>query len=97
LLITRSFLSNHALPEEPENAGIQFADVSQFKQTVRKRLAQRFSVILPVAQFRDASHKGSEVTGITGLEFQEEFFHRASSGIRLIKLYRELHLKQHQY
>jgi len=43
-------------------------------------------VILAVAQFGQPSRHCGEVVGISAFEFQEEFLHRASSGMRFIKL-----------
>jgi len=82
-----------AFPEEPQHASIQFAHVAQFKQAVTQCLRER----LPgdtggSAAGQPCGHRG-EVVGICGVEFQEEFLHRAFPGICFVKLYRELPFK----
>jgi len=49
-LRARSFWERPVFYKEPQHAGVQLADVAQFKQGVVERLGQRLAVILPIAQ-----------------------------------------------
>ena len=77
--------------EEPQHAGVEFADVAEFEKPVAECLGQWFAVILTVAKLRDPGDDGYEVTGIRGFQSFEEITHRAPSVLGLIKLYREFH------
>jgi hypothetical protein len=56
-----------AFHEEPENARVQLATVTEFKQAVAERHGQRLAVILPVAQLRKSGQHHREAIRIAGL------------------------------
>jgi hypothetical protein len=68
--------------------------MAEFNESVANRLGQRFSMILPVSQLREASdHR--EVVRIADFQLIKEFPHWTLPYFGLIKLYCEMHAVQH--
>jgi hypothetical protein len=79
------------LGEEPQHAGIQLSDVTQFKQSVANRFGQWLPVILPSPQFCKTSDDGREVVWIASLQRVQKLPHWACSCFGLVELYYEVH------
>lgn len=55
--------------EEPKDAGVELAHVTQFEEIVTDRLRKRLTMVLAVPQFDQSGHDGSVVVRIGLFEF----------------------------
>ncbi len=62
-----------ALHKEPEDAGVEFADVPQFEEAIAQRFRKWRAVVLAMAQFGEPGDDGSEVARIRGFQVIEKF------------------------
>jgi hypothetical protein len=76
---------------------VKFADVPQLKQAMTQSFAKWFMVVLAIPQLGQAAEDRRMVRRVALLEFIEKLLDGNSSAPVHIKLYRELHLRQHQY
>ncbi len=79
--------------EEPKNAGIEFADVTQLEEIIVDRLRERLTVVLAVPQLGQSGQDGSMVVRVSLFEFFQKILDGVGPSFRGIKLYREFHAK----
>jgi len=67
--------------------------MAQFEEPTAKRLRERLSMILPIAQLSQAGHDRGEIIRVAGFEFIEKVADRALPIRGFIKCYGKFHSK----
>ena len=76
---------------KPEDAGIEFANVTELEKAATERLRKRLAMVLTTAELCQASHDRGEIIRIATFEFIEKIAHGTSSIVSFVKFYGELH------
>jgi hypothetical protein len=77
--------------EKPEEAGIEFAYVPQFEQSVAKSSGQRLPMVLTAAEFCQTGDDRSKIVRIASLQGVKKLPYGAGPRFCFIKLYRKIH------
>src|SRR5205823_14261271 len=80
-----------AFHKEPDDAGVELAEVAQLEQAFTHCFRERLAMVLSIPQFRQAVDDCRMIIGIAAFQRIEKLSHRNSSTPAHIKLYGELH------